>query len=102
MPLEIRVVSGAHAGQVKRFEQPVIVVGRQAGLDLRFDPQQDLDVSGRHAEIRSTNDGDEVHDSGSDHSRFVNGKKVSGSAKLTVGDKIKFGAKGPEAEVTAA
>ena len=65
MPIEIRVLSGAQAGQVKRFEQPVVVIGRQAGLDLRFDPQQDLDVSGRHAEIRATNDGYEIHDSGS-------------------------------------
>lgn len=102
MPLEIRVLSGAHAGQVKRFEQPVVVVGRQTGLDLRFDPQQDLDVSGRHAEIRATNDGYEIHDSGSTNGTFVNGKKVSGTVKLNGGDKIKFGAKGPEAEVIVA
>ena len=102
MPIEIRVLSGAQAGQVKRFEQPVVVIGRQAGLDLRFDPQQDLDVSGRHAEIRATNDGYEIHDSGSTNGTFVNGKKVSGTVKLNAGDKIKFGARGPEAEVTVA
>lgn len=99
MSIEIRILSGAHAGQIKRFEQPVVVVGRQAGLDLRFDPQQDLDVSGRHAEIRATNDGYEIHDSGSTNGTYVNGKKVSGSTRLNDGDKVKFGAKGPEAEV---
>ena len=98
MAIEIRVLSGALAGQIKRYEQAVIVVGRQAGLDLRFDPQQDLDVSGRHAELRATNDGYEIHDSGSTNGTYVNGKKVSGSAKLSDGDKIKFGAKGPETE----
>lgn len=98
MSIEIRILSGAHAGQIRRFEQPVVVVGRQAGLDLRFDPQQDLDVSGRHAEIRATNDGYEVHDSGSTNGTYVNGKKVS-DATLRDGDKLKFGAKGPEAEV---
>lgn len=99
MSIEIRVLSGAHAGQIKRFEQPVVVIGRQAGLDLRFDPQQDLDVSGRHAEIRATDDGYEIHDSRSTNGTYVNGKRIDGSAKLNDGDKIKFGAKGPEAEV---
>lgn len=101
MPIEIRVLSGARAGQKKRFEQPVVVIGRQAGLDLRFDPLQDLDVSGRHAEIRATSDGGgyAIHDTGSTNGTFVNGKRVSGSATLSDGDKIKFGGKGPEAEV---
>jgi S1-C subfamily serine protease len=102
MPFEIRILNGAHAGQTKRFEQPVVVVGRQAGLDLRFDPQRDLDVSGRHAEIRATNSGYELHDSGSTNGTYINGKKVAGSAPLREGDRIRFGAKGPEAEVLVA
>jgi S1-C subfamily serine protease len=99
MPIELRILSGAHAGQVKRFEQAVVVVGRQAGLDLRFDPQQDLDVSARHAEIRSTEAGYLIHDTGSTNGTYVNGQKVVGSKDLKDGDKIRFGAKGPEAEV---
>jgi S1-C subfamily serine protease len=100
MPLQIRILSGALAGQVKHFDQAVIVVGRQGGLDLRFDPQQDLDVSGRHAEIRVSDTGFVLHDTRSTNGTFVNGKRVDGSIELKDGDRIQFGAKGPEAEVT--
>jgi S1-C subfamily serine protease len=99
MAIEIRVLSGALAGQVRRFEQPVIVVGRQAGLDLRFDPQQDLDVSGRHAEIRAEGAGYVLHDTNSTNGTFVNGERVTGVVTLREGDKLRFGAKGPEAEL---
>jgi len=99
MPIEIRVLSGARAGQVKRFEQAVIVVGRHASTDFRFDPQQDLDVSGRHAEIRGTEGRYVVHDFNSTNGTYVNGKKIEGSAELKDGDKVTFGAKGPETEV---
>ena len=99
MSMELRILSGAFAGQVKRFEQSVVVVGRQAGLDLRFDPQQDLDVSGKHAEIRASETGYTITDTGSTNGTFVNGKKISGPTALNQGDKIQFGAKGPETEV---
>jgi len=99
MPIEIRILSGARAGQAKRFEQAVIVVGRHASTDLRFDPQQDLDVSGRHAEIRGTEGQYVIHDFGSTNGTFVNGKKVDGTVELKDGDKITFGAKGPEAKI---
>lgn len=99
MPIEIRVLSGARAGQVKRFEQAVIVVGRHASTDFRFDPQQDLDVSGRHAEIRGTEGRYVVHDFNSTNGTYVNGKKIEGSVELKDGDKVTFGAKGPATEV---
>ena len=99
MSLELRVLSGALTGQVKRFDQSVVVVGRQGGLDMRFDPQQDLDVSGRHAEIRTTPDGYVVTDIGSTNGTFVNGKKISAPTPLGEGDKVRFGTNGPEAQV---
>ena len=99
MTIEFRILSGALAGQVKRFDQSIVVVGRQAGVDLRFDPQQDLDVSGRHAELRGGNDGYILTDTGSTNGTFVNDKQVTGSRPLVSGDKVRFGAKGPEAEV---
>lgn len=101
MPLEIRILTGARAGQVERFEKGVVVVGRHAVTDLRFDPEKDLDVSGRHAEIRSLNDGYSVYDRGSTNGTFVNGNRVpgGGTAELNDGDTIKFGASGPEVEV---
>lgn len=99
MAIEIRVLSGARAGQVRRFEQPVVVVGRQAGLDMRFDPQQDLDVSGRHAEIRAEGGDYLIQDTNSTNGTFVNGERITAPTTLREGDKVRFGAKGPEAEI---
>jgi S1-C subfamily serine protease len=102
MSLEVKILSGARAGQVLRFEQPVIAVGRHATSDLRFDPQQDLDVSGRHAEIRVTDGRYILHDNASTNGTFVNGRKIDGNVELRDGDKITFGAKGPQTEVRIA
>jgi S1-C subfamily serine protease len=100
MPLDIRILTGARAGQSERFDKPTVVVGRASQTDLRFDAQKDLDVSGRHAEIRGTGGGGyELHDSGSTNGTFVNGVKITGSAKLKAGDHVKFGTDGPEVEV---
>ena len=100
MPLEVRILTGARAGQVLRFDKGVIVVGRHAVSDLRFDPEKDLDVSGRHAEIRFFNDGYAVHDTGSTNGTYVNGTKVQGSTSLAEGDRVRFGHRGPEVEVS--
>src|SRR5687767_10267944 len=99
MPLEIRILTGARAGKKQRFTQAVIVIGRQADTDLRFDPLQDLDVSGRHAEIRGVEGRYAIFDQGSTNGTFVNGHRVEGSIDLKDGDIIAFGAKGPQVEV---
>lgn len=99
MPVEFRILSGARAGQIQRFEQAVIVVGRQQDTDLRFDPKADLDVSGKHAEIRGSEGRYELFDKQSTNGTYLNGKKITGSAPIRDGDTITFGAKGPQAEV---
>jgi S1-C subfamily serine protease len=99
MPVEFRILSGARAGQIQRFEQAVIVVGRHQETDLRFDPKADLDVSGKHAEIRGSEGNYELHDKGSTNGTYLNGKKVTGSAPIKDGDTLTFGAKGPQTEV---
>lgn len=99
MPFEIRILTGARAGHVERFEKAVVAVGRHAASDLRFDPNSDLDVSGRHAEIRESGAAYTIRDTGSTNGTFVNGKRIEGDVELHHGDKIRFGAKGPEAEV---
>ncbi len=99
MPLEIRILTGARAGVIQRFDQAVIRVGRQPGNDLLFDPEQDLDVSGRHAEIREGNGRYTIQDHGSTNGTFVNGTRVQASAELKNGDRIAFGGQGPLVEV---
>ena len=97
--IEIRILTGARAGQTDRFDKPVIVVGRHATVDLRFSPEKDLDVSGRHAEIRESDGRRTITDLGSTNGTFVNGKQVEGTVELKDGDRVMFGAKGPETEI---
>jgi len=97
--LEIRILTGARAGQVDKFEKPVVVVGRLGTADLRFSPEQDLDVSGRHAEIRGSAGAYTITDVGSTNGTYVNGKKVEGTVTLHDGDRVQFGSKGPEVQV---
>jgi S1-C subfamily serine protease len=100
--LELCVVSGARAGATERFDKPVVTVGRHATSDLRFDPQSDLDVSTRHAELRRTGDAWSVRDLGSTNGTFVNGERVTADRRLTTGDVVGFGANGPTVEVRTA
>ena len=97
--LEIRILSGARAGQVDRFDKAVVVIGRHAVVDLRFSPDRDLDVSGRHAEIRFSEGKYVLQDMGSTNGTFVNGERVEGTTELHDGDKLRFGARGPEAQI---
>jgi len=100
MLLEVKILTGARAGQIKRLEKPMISVGRNPDVDVRFDPGKDLDVSGRHAEFRAKGAGYELHDLGSTNGTFVNGERLAGSVALRNGDTIRFGANGPEVEVS--
>src|SRR5689334_10184817 len=100
MLLEVKVMTGARAGKTSRLEKPVISVGRNPDVDIRFDPVKDLDVSGRHAEFRSVGMGYELHDLGSTNGTFVNGERVEGMTVLRTADTIRFGANGPEVEVS--
>ena len=99
MAIEIRILSGALAGQVKRFDKSPVVCGRQGNCDVRFDPDKDLDVSGRHAEILTIHGRYALHDLNSRNGTFVNGMRLDGGASIEIkhGDHLKFGTGGPEA-----
>ena len=101
MTLELRILSGARAGVVQRFENAVeVAIGRHPMSDLRFDAQADLDVSTRHAELRAADGGWMIADCASTNGTFVNGQRLmSGERRLVDGDIITFGANGPKAEV---
>lgn len=99
MPFQLRILTGARAGHVERLDQAMVVIGRHSSSDLRFDPNQDLDVSGRHAEIREMDGKYMLRDTGSTNGTFLNGRRVTGDTELHEGDKISFGAKGPQVEV---
>lgn len=101
MRIELRILSGARAGQSEVFEQQTILVGRKLTNDLRFDAHGDLDVSARHADIRERGGRWFVVDNESTNGTFVNGSPVQGEMPLNDGDVIAFGKNGPTVEVRA-
>jgi pSer/pThr/pTyr-binding forkhead associated (FHA) protein/S1-C subfamily serine protease len=101
MAIEIRITRGARAGARERFEKSIIAIGRHPINDLRFDAERDLDVSSRHAELRSVGGRHVLVDLGSTNGTFVNGVPVEGEHVLADGDVITFGADGPQVEFRA-
>lgn len=99
MTLELRVVSGARQGLVMRTDRPTLLVGRHAACDLRLDPTEDLDVSSRHAELRSEAGRWFVRDAGSTNGTFVNDQRLAAERELRTGDVIGLGAAGPRVAV---
>ena len=102
MTIELRIVSGARAGQRARFDKSLVTVGRHPLSDLQFDPDADLDVSTRHAELRETNGAWTVVDQGSTNGTFVNGERIAGQRRLFSGDTLTLGENGPRMEVHVA
>lgn len=98
MAVELRIVSGARAGTREQFEKSVVTIGRHPISDLRFDLEKDLDVSTRHAELRTVGSVTSLHDLNSTNGSFVNGQRVAGERALFDGDIISFGANGPQVE----
>jgi S1-C subfamily serine protease len=97
--IELRILSGSRAGERERFDKAVVAIGRHPLSDLRFDPQTELEVSTRHAELRAIEHGWSVHDPGSRNGTFVNGERVEGTHRLYTGDVLSLGTGGPRMEV---
>ena len=102
MTIELRILSGSRTGQRARFDKSLVTLGRHPLSDLQFDPDADLDVSTRHAELRES-DGDwTVVDQQSTNGTFVNGERIAGHRRLFTGDTLALGAHGPRMEVDVA
>ena len=99
MKPKLHIVSGARAGYIEVFGQPEISIGRHASCTLRLDPEQDLDVSARHAVIVRKGERWYVRDVGSRNGTFVNGHRAHDETALTDTDHIALGPKGPVLEV---
>jgi S1-C subfamily serine protease len=97
--IEVRILSGSRAGQRARFDTSLVSVGRHPLSDLRFDPDADLDVSTRHAELREADGVWTVFDQQSTNGTFVNGERIAGHRRLFDGDILTFGEHGPRTEV---
>ena len=96
MKCELRIIAGARAGHRDVFEKSYIGLGRHPLSDVRFDAEQDLDASTRHAAIVKSGDNFVVRDLGSTNGTFVNGERLEADRALRDGDVMKFGVHGPE------
>ena len=91
---------GADSGRELEFDQDLIRIGRMPDSDVNFDPEVDLDASGRHAEIRSENGRYILIDAGSRNGTWLNGQRVKHAA-LRTDDEIELGRGGPKLKVRA-
>lgn len=91
MAIELRITSGARAGSRETFAKSVIAIGRHPMNDLRLDAEKDIDVSGKHAEIRVVGDTATLRDVGSSNGTKVNGQPLVGERALFDGDVIALG-----------
>jgi S1-C subfamily serine protease len=94
---EIRILSGARAGRRDVFEKSYLGLGRHPLSDVRFDAEQDLDVSTRHAAVLKSGEGWVLRDLGSTNGTYLNGERLAGDRPLSDGDVIRLGVHGPEA-----
>jgi S1-C subfamily serine protease len=95
---ELTVVTGADAGKRISLTKDEVTLGRAPKSDLRFDPLDDLTVSGSHAAVYRVDEGWLVRDLESLNGTFVNGEKVSDPVSLRHQDRIQLGADGPLVE----
>ena len=89
---------GAHTGRIYEFDKDVVTFGRLPDCDVSFDPQADIDASGRHAEARRDGNGFVIVDVGSRNGTWLNGQRVE-RALLSSGDELEFGMGGPRLRV---
>ena len=92
--IRLRQTKGADDGREFEFEQDLIRIGRMPDSDVNFDPEVDLDASGRHAEIRNEDGRYLLIDTGSRNGTWLNGQRIKHAA-LSKGDEIEFGRGGP-------
>lgn len=96
MSRALHVLSGARAGRHVLLDRPTILIGRHPHCDLQLDPEQDRDVSTRHAEVRQGDGQLVVRDLGSTNGTYVNGVRITGDHPLRDGDVIGLGLAGPQ------
>lgn len=96
----IRHISGTKANQVEEFDfnKQELSIGRTAGSDIQYDPEQEVIVSREHGKIvKVTSDPPQfsINDNNSRNGIFVNKVRVKGSATLNPGDEVQLGSNGP-------
>ena len=89
------LANSSMAGQEQKFAQPKISIGRDGGTDIDFDPDEDLYVSHRHAEIYVEDGKLFLRDLDSRNGTYVNQRRITVPTEIGPADSIHFGANGP-------
>lgn len=97
--LSLEILTGSLAGRRIDLEPGSVLVGRAADALLRFDPEVDLQVSGRHAALRFDRGEWMLEDLGSTNGTWLNGVEVTAPRSLAPGDELRFGQGGPRVRV---
>ncbi|MCC6243640.1 MAG: FHA domain-containing protein [Gemmatimonadaceae bacterium] len=82
----------------------VATIGRAPDATVAFHAVMDRIVSRRHAQLTRVSAGTacwEIADLNSRHGVFVNGQRLRGNMKLSVGDEVQLGPEGPLLVVAA-
>ena len=99
MKFHLTVLTGSRTGLSREFDQAFVGLGRHPECDLQLHPEQDLEVSTRHAAILLQGSGLVVRDLDSSNGTWVNGKRIIGDRPVHSGDLISLGAKGPQIQL---
>ncbi len=97
-----RHISGSKANQVEEFQADSnneLTIGREAGVNVQYDPARDDLVSRQHAKIiRDPNNAEAyiIEDLSSRNGTFLNKKRLSGRSAIAPGDVVQLGPGGPE------
>lgn len=89
------VLSGVGVGRRLPLPAAGAVLGRHPDVELSFDRDGDLEVSGRHAELRPSGSGWSIRDLGSRNGTYVNGERITDARPLGGGDRVRLGPGGP-------
>lgn len=96
----IRHTAGSKNNQVEEFDfgKAELTIGRAAGSDIQFDPEQDAVVSREHGKIDKLSSEPPkftITDNNSRNGIFVNKNRVKGTVPLELGDQVQLGMNGP-------
>ena len=98
MKVQLNILTGTLSGQLSVFSESPIEIGRHPSSHLQFDPDNDLDVSSRHAVITLKDKRWVIQDRGSMNGTLVNGHAITSDTALGDTDQIRFGPNGPLVE----
>ncbi|MCA1816772.1 MAG: FHA domain-containing protein, partial [Acidobacteria bacterium] len=100
----LRHISGSKANQVEEFplnHVNELIFGRDPSATVKYDPDRDDLVGRQHAKLApDASDPTQfvLTDLNSRNGTFLNRQRIVGSTKLAPGDRVQFGAGGPELE----